>query len=393
MFTSESVTEGHPDKMCDQIADAVVDQFLVQDPYSRIRVECAVSSAILFIAANFSSKAVVDLAGVARKVIKRIGYSQADFNPASCSILTAPQAQSLKKRMAFETDSISDRAIDRMTSKNQVTLFGFACNQSPVLMPLPIYLAHKLAIQLAQARKQMHLPYLSPDGKVQVGVTFKDNRPSGIHSVTITANQLTKKKPTLKALRADVLEAVIKPVFKETPLKPTTKTKIHINPDGAHKGGPTKHSGLSGRKNAIDTYGEYSRHSGKALSGKDPLRIDRIGAYAARYAAKNVVAAGLADTCEIMLSYSIGQTRPVSLQVQTFGSGKKADERIAQILPRHFDFRLAGILKQFDLRRLPAESPKGFFERLASYGHFGRTDMDLPWEKTDKAEALAGDVA
>ena len=392
MFTSESVTEGHPDKMCDQIADAVVDQFLVQDPFSRIRVECAVSSAILFIAANFSSKAVVDLAGVARKVIKRIGYNQADFNPTSCSILTAPQAQSLKKRMTFDTGSISDRGIDKVTGKNQVTLFGYACNQSPVLMPLPIYLAQKLAMQLTLTRKQMHLPYLSPDGKVQVGVTYKDNQPKGIHSVTITANQLTKKKPSLKKLRADVLEAVIKPVFAEAPLKLTTKTKIHINPDGAHKGGPTKHGGLSGRKNAIDTYGEYARHSGKALSGKDPLRIDRIGAYAARYAAKNVVAAGLADICEIMLSYSIGQTRPVSLQVQTFGTGKVPDEHIAQLLPRHFDFRLAGILKQFDLRRLPAESPKGFFEQLASYGHFGRTDMDLPWEETDKAEELAGDV-
>jgi S-adenosylmethionine synthetase len=393
MFTSESVTEGHPDKLCDQIADAAIDQFLVQDPYSRIRVECAVSSAILFIAANFSSKAVVDLAGVARKVIKRIGYNQADFNPTSCSILTAPQALSLKKRMEFETDNISDRDIDKLSSKNQVTLFGFACDQTPVLMPLPIYLAQKLAMQLTLVRKQMHLPYLSPDGKVQVGVTYRDNKPDGIHSVTVTANQLAKKKPSLKTLRGDVLETVIKPVFAEESLGLNSKTKIHINPDGAHRGGPTKHSGLSGRKNAIDTYGEYSRHSGKALSGKDPLRIDRIGAYVARYAAKNVVAAGLSGQCEIMLSYSIGQTRPVSLQVQTFGTGKVPDERIAQFLQRHFDFRLAGILKQFNLRRLPAESPGGFFERLAAYGHFGRTDMELPWEKTDKAETLAGDVA
>jgi S-adenosylmethionine synthetase len=280
-----------------------------------------------------------------------------------------------------------------MKIKNQVTLFGFACNQSPVLMPLPIYLAHKLAFQLTQVRKQMQLPYLSPDGKVQVGVTYRNGVPHSIHSVTITANQLNKKKPSLKTLRRDVLETVIKPVFKNEPLGLTKQTKINVNPDGVHLGGPTLHSGLSGRKNAIDTYGEYSRHSGKALSGKDPLRIDRIGAYAARYAAKNVVAAGLAGQCEIMLSYSIGQTRPVSLQVQTFGTGNLADEKIARLLQKHFDFRLAGILKQFDLRRLPAESSLGFFERLAAYGHFGRSDMDLPWEKIDHVEALADELS
>jgi S-adenosylmethionine synthetase len=389
MFTSESVTEGHPDKLCDQIADAIVDQFLIQDPYARIRVECAVSSAILFIAANFASLATVDLAGVARKVIKRIGYNQPDFNPTSCSILTAPRSLARKKRMEFEINNLTDKAINKIVVKNQVTLFGFACNQTPVLMPLPLYLAQKLAFRLTQVRKNMHLPYLSPDGKVQVGVTYKDGQPSSIHGVTVTANQQTKKKPSLKTLRGDVLEAVIKPVFENEPLGLTRKTKIHVNPDGAHLGGPTRHSGLSGRKNAIDTYGEYSRHSGKALSGKDPLRIDRIGAYAARYAAKNVVAAGLADQCEIMLSYSIGQTGPVSLQVQTFGTGNLSDKRIAKLLQAHFDFRLAGILKQFDLRRLPAESSQGFFERLAAYGHFGRTDMDLPWEKTDKAKDLA----
>lgn len=389
MFTSESVTEGHPDKLCDQIADAVVDQFLIQDPYARIRVECAVSSAILFIAANFSSLATVDLTGVARKVIKRIGYNQPDFNSTSCSILTAPHALCREDRIAFDTGTISEKEIEKIKITNQVTLFGFACNQSPVLMPLPIYLAHKLAFRLTEVRKQMLLPYLSPDGKVQVGVTYQNGQPKHIHSVTVTANQLTEAGPPLKTLRGDVVDAVIRPVFQETPLKLTRQTKIHVNPDGAHLGGPTLHSGLSGRKNAIDTYGEYSRHSGKALSGKDPLRIDRIGAYAARYAAKNVVAAGLADHCEIMLSYSIGQTRPVSLQVQTFGSSRVPAERIARRLPEYFDFRLAGILKHFDLRRLPAESDLGFFERLAAYGHFGRTDMALPWEKTDKAEMLA----
>jgi len=392
MFTSESVTEGHPDKLCDQISDAVVDQFLIQDPYARIRVECAVSSAILFIAANFASIAKVDLAHAARKIIKQIGYDQLDFNPSGCSILTAPKALPIDKSYAFSTQALTDAEIDRIPAKNQVTLFGFACNQSPMLMPLPIYLAHHLARQLAEVRKQLILPYLSPDGKVQVGITYRDGLPYRVHSVTVTAHQLEIRKPGIRALRSDIREAVILPVLEREGMPVNRRTRIHVNPDGLHLGGPTLHSGLSGRKNAIDTYGEYSRHSGKALSGKDPMRIDRIGAYAARHAAKNIVAAGLADQCEVMLSYSIGQTKPVSLQVSTYGTGKIPDNALSQMAVRHFDFRLAGILKRFDLRRLPASRPGGFFRQLAAYGHFGRTDLDLPWEATDKAEALEGEI-
>jgi S-adenosylmethionine synthetase len=389
MFTSESVTGGHPDKMCDQIADAVVDQFLVQDPYSRIRVECAVSSAILFIAASFRSLANVDLAQVARKVIKKIGYDGTDFNSQNCSILTAPQAQAVKPQYRFEPHTLSDDEINRISVKNQVTLFGFACNQSESYMPLPIDLAHKLARQLAEVRKKMVLPYLSPEGKVQVGIAYRDGRPTRIHSLTVTANQREEKRPSLRTLRGDIREAVIDPVFAGTPLRLNRRTQIHVNPDGVQLGGPTRHSGLSGKKNAIDTYGEYSRHSGKALSGKDPLRIDRIGAYAARHAAKNVVAAGLADQCEIMLSYSIGQTGPVSLQVETAGTGRIPDEDIADLILRHFDFRLAGILKAFDLQRLPARHAGGFYEKLAAYGHFGRPDLELPWEALDRVAALS----
>jgi len=389
MFTSESVTEGHPDKLCDQISDAIVDHFIRQDPYARVRVECAVSSAIIFIAARFASSAKVDFAHLARKVIRKIGYDQPDFNDKICSILSAPQELPVDKSNQFEEAELTEARIDKIAAKNQVTLFGFACDHTPVLMPLPIWLSNKLARQLTFVRKNNILPYLQPDGKVQVGVSFQERNPSRIYSVTIAASQNKPDKPGAKKLHQDILENVIKPVFKDEPIRPDRKTRIFINPDGPYLGGPTHHSGLTGRKSAVDTYGEYARHSGDALSGKDPLRIDRIGAYAARYAAKNVVAAGLASECEVMLSYSIGLTQPVSLQVQTFGTGKIPEARIAELLAENFEFRLAGILKQFQLRQLPVKHLDGFFQQLAAYGHFGRTDMDLPWEATDKADKLA----
>ena len=232
------------------------------------------------------------------------------------------------------------------------------------------------------------LPYLMPDGKVQVGVEYEDRKPVHMHSITVTASQRNDREPTLKTLREDIEEKVIKPVFVDQPIKPDKKTRIFINPDGPFLGGPTYHSGLTGRKNGVDTYGEYCRHSGNALSGKDPSRIDRVGAYVARYAAKNVVAAGLASECEITLSYSLGITRPVSLHVETFGTGNLPDMEIRERVKKHFDFRLAAILRDFKLRHLPAEHPEGFYAKLAAYGHFGRMDMDLPWEKTDKAELL-----
>lgn len=388
MMTSESVTEGHPDKLCDQISDAIVDHFLLQDPYARVRAECAVSSAVVFIAARFSADATVDFSNVARKVIKKIGYSQKDFNAKTCSILTSTQLQPPDEERRFREHELTEEEIDRIPVKNQVTVFGFACDQSPVLMPLPIWLAHKLARQLTVVRKEEKLPYVMPDGKVQVGVEYRDQKPFRIHGVTVTASQRKASEPNPDTLHRDILREVIEPAFDGETTKPDGDTRIFVNPDGAFLGGPSNHSGLTGRKNAIDTYGEYSRHSGKALSGKDPLRIDRSGAYAARHAAKNVVAARLARACEVTISYSIGLTLPVSLQVDTFGTGVISDEEIADRLAEVFDLRLAGIVRRFNLRHLPAMHPDGFYQKLAAYGHFGRPDMDLPWERLDQVHAL-----
>jgi S-adenosylmethionine synthetase len=252
-------------------------------------------------------------------------------------------------------------------------------------MPLPIWLAHKLARRLSEVRRKDILSYLTPDGKTQVGVEFRNRKPYRIHSITVIASQNKASKPDLEKLQQDIRQTVIQPVFEDEAIKPDEGTRIFVNPDGSFvKGGPAVHSGLTGRKNAIDTYGEYAHHSGSALSGKDPIRIDRVGAYAARYAAKNIVAANLADECEVQLSYSIGLARPVSIQVETFGTGKISDEEITILLDRHFDFRLAGIVKQFNLRYLPALNKGVFYRKLAAYGHVGRVDLELPWEKTDK---------
>ncbi len=258
-------------------------------------------------------------------------------------------------------------------------------------MPLPIWLANRLAKRLGEVRHAKRLPYLLPDGRVQVAVAYQRRRPARIHGVTVMASLEHPKQVDAKTLTADLMETVIEPVFANEPIRPDKETRILVNPDGPYQGGPTHHSGLTGRKSAVDTYGEYARHSGDALSGKDPMRVDRVGAYAARYAAKNIVAAGLAAECEVMLSYSIGITRPVSLEIQTFGTGKLPDEKIRDILERQFEFRLAGIMKHFRLRHLPSKHTEGYFQRLAAYGHFGREDLDLPWKKTDKAEALKAD--
>jgi S-adenosylmethionine synthetase len=288
-----------------------------------------------------------------------------------------------------DENNLSEEAIAKLMVKNQATVFGYACNQTAAAMPLPIFLAHKLARRLASVRVEKNFRYLAPDGKTQVGVEYRDRRPRRIHSLTVIASQKTADEPGMKRLIEDMMEAVIKPVFRDEAIQPDEKTRIFINPDGPFViGGPAIHSGLTGRKNAIDTYGEFARHSGAALSGKDPTRIDRIGAYAARHAAKNVVAAGLAEECEVQLSYSIGLAAPVSVQVQTFGSGKLADEHLAALVVRQFDFRLAGIIKNFNLRHLPAAVKGGFYQKLAAYGHVGRTDLNLPWENTDRVEVL-----
>ena len=389
VFTSESVTEGHPDKLCDQISDAFVDHFLQQDPFSRVIAECAVATSIVFIAARFASRAVVDFPSLARDTINRIGYSQSTFNAKTCSILTSLKELPSDEYLPVDERNLSDEEIEMIPVKNQVTVFGFACNQTPSLMPLPIWLAHKFSRRLTSVRLQRILPYLAPDGKTQVGVEYTDRRPSRIHSITVIASQTKEGQPDIKRLYDDIMETVILPAFLDEDIKPDERTRIFINPDGPFiTGGPSVHSGLTGKKTAVDMYGEYARQSGAALSGKDPSRIDRIGAYAARYAAKNVVAAGLADECEIQLSYSIGFSRPVSIQVETFRTGIIPDSQIALRVAEHFDFRLAGIIKQFSLRFLPSIIKGGFYRKLAAYGHVGRMDIGLPWELTDKSALL-----
>ncbi len=396
IFSSESVTEGHPDKLCDQISDAIVDHFLQQDPYASVIAECAVSTAILFIAARFSSSAYVDFSNVARTVISQIGYEQKEFNSKTCSIITSLKELPPETQHNFDERKLSEEEIEQIPVRNQVTLFGFACNQTSAFMPLPVWLAHKLARKLTSVRLQRMLPYLMPDGKTQVGVEYRNGRPSHIHSITVIASQLKptyKGGPELSRLRDDITEMVVKPSFHDEEVRPDNRTKIFINPDGPFiLGGPSVHSGLTGRKNSIDTYGEYARQSGAALSGKDPMRIDRVGAYAARYAAKNIVAAGLAEECELQLSYSIGLARPVSIQVETFGTGKIPDDKIASLVEKYFDFRLASIIRQFNLRYLPSIIKGGFYRKLSAYGHVGRMDIGLPWELTDKAAAIREDA-
>jgi S-adenosylmethionine synthetase len=388
IHTSESVTEGHPDKVCDQISDAIIDRFLEHDFCARVTAECAVSQSVVFISARFASKAKVDFTHVARKVIRRIGYVDPDFDYKTCSILTSLKEMA-RQDQGLDAETMCKEDLPPIPVDDQVTLFGFACDQTPALIPLPIYLAHKLSRRLAHVRLQSILPYLSPDGTTQVAVEFKDHRPHRIYSIAVNTSQTDRTFPKPDRLRDDILENVVHFAFLDEPIAPDDQTRIFVNPGGPLRlGGPSVHSGLTGRKNAIDTYGGFSRNSGSALSGKDPMRIDRVGAYMARYAAKNVVAAGLADQCEILVSYTIGLAKPASIQVETMGTGKIPDEEIAVRVRRHFDFTLTGILKQFSLRRLPSLSKGGFYRKLATYGHVGRTDFDVPWERTDMLDQL-----
>lgn len=393
MFASESVTEGHPDKLCDRISDAIVDSFLKNDPYARAIVECAVSTAIVFISARFETDNIIDFPKIARKTIEQVGYDGPDFNSKTCSIITSLKELPSNKYRYIDEKELSDEEIEQISVKDRATVFGFACNQTPNLMPLPISLAHQLAIRLSVVRAEKILPYLAPDGKTQVGVEYCSRQPKRIHSITIIPSlnqELVSSKLDCQKIHRDLQETVIEVVFQNQAIQPDDRTRVYIDlNDSFGIGGPSVHSGMTGRKNGIDTYGEYARHSGAALSGKDPTRIDRVGAYVARYAAKNIVAAGLADECEVQLSYSIGLARPVSIQVETFGTGKISDDEIGTLLERHFDFRLAGIIKQFNLRFLPSIVKGGFYKRLAAYGHMGRTDLGLvPWEELDKVPLL-----
>lgn len=388
IFTSESVTEGHPDKLCDQISDAIVDEFLRQDPLARISTECAVARGVIFIAARFASTAVVDIPNIARSLVRQVGYDHGEFNAQDCSILTQLSEFKADDYMRSDERNLSDEELDRFVVKDQVTVFGYACRQTPAFMPLPIWLAHKLARRLSAVRFEGLLPFLGPDGKTQVGIEYINRRPHRIHSITLVASQRERSAPTLDKLKEALYEQVIEPALRDENLGADRATKVFLNPDGAFVGGPSYHAGLTGRKTGVDSYGEYCRHSGAALSGKDPLRIDRIGAYAARYVAKNIIAAELADECEVQLSYTIGLAAPVSINVETFGTGRINDNEIAGRIERVFDLRLGAIMRDLRLRRLPAEVKQGFYRRLAAYGHVGRMDMGLPWETTGKADEL-----
>lgn len=389
LFTSESVTEGHPDRLCDTISDAVVDHFLRQDPYSRIIAECALSKGVVFLAARFASHAIVDLPDVARSVIGSVGYRPEDFDAADCTVVTSLITMPLDQRAQADELEMSDSEIDHLTVKNQATVFGFACTQTPELMPLPIMLANRMARGLTAARHQRKMPYLSPDCTIQVGVEYASGKPARIHGITVIAGYEGKGRIDPVAIREDMVRHLITPAFSDEPLQPDDHTEIFVNPQGAFpKSGPASHSGMTGRKTASDTYGAYARHSGSALSGKDPSRIDRIGAYAARYAAKNVVAAGLAEECEVQLSYSIGHAGPVSVQVQTFGTGAISDSELKRHLEQLFDFRVGAIIRDFNLRHLPSDYPDGFYTKLAAHGHLANTLIELPWEKADKSGLL-----
>lgn len=384
IFSSESVTCGHPDKLCDQISDAAIDALLRADRSARASIECAVATGIVFLAARSAANAVIDLPAVARGVIADAGYREGSFNARNCSILTSI-AELPSEQRVFDATEFDDRLFERLVAQEQVNAFGYACRETPELMPLPISLAHRLARALDDFRHRA-APWLSPDGKTQVSVEYQTHRPARIHAASLNVALVAD------AIHADAeegLRALALAVLGSSEVPFDRSTSIHINVASRDADGPAGHAGLTGRKNGIDTYGEISRQSGAALSGKDPSRIDRIGAYAARHAAKNVVAAGLAERCEVHLAYTIGQARPISIAVDTFGTGGIGDDIVAGRLGASFDFRPAAIASRFALRSQPAEAgDAGFFRRLAVYGHFGRSDMELPWENTDMANAL-----
>ncbi len=388
VFSSESVTAGHPDKLCDQISDAIVDRHLHQDPLARVAAECAVSTSILFVSVKSASSATVDAPAAAREVLRELRYvGDRGFDARTCTIMTSLYDMGDELVQRVNEDTLDEDALERITAHDQATVFGYACGDTEVGLPLPIWLAHRLARRLSEV--QSELDYLSPDGKTQVAVEYRDHQPMRIHGISILACQHKRGRPTESVLANDVRERVIEHAFKDLRWKPDAQTRIAINPHGAQvPGGPTQHAGLTGRKTAVDSYGEFARAGAAALSGKDPSRIDRAGAYAARHAARHVVAAGLAQRCEVQLSYSIGLPRPVSVMVQTFGTGTLPDDVLAQRVSRVFDFRPAGIVRRFRLRALPAQRAGVFYRNLAAYGQVGRADLDLPWERLDQLAQL-----
>ena len=383
LFTSESVTEGHPDKICDQISDAVLDALMEQDPMSRVACETSITTGLVLVMGEITTKAYVDIQKIVRETIREIGYDRAKygFDCDTCGVITAIDEQSadiamgVDKALEAKEHLMSDDDIEAIGAGDQGMMFGFATNETPEYMPYPIALAHKLARKLTEVRKNGTLSYLRPDGKTQVTVEYDENGKAKRLDAVVLSTQ-HGEEVSQEQIHEDIKKYVFDPVLPADMVD--EDTKFFINPTGRFViGGPNGDSGLTGRKIIVDTYGGYARHGGGAFSGKDCTKVDRSAAYAARYVAKNIVAAGLADKCEIQLSYAIGVARPTSIMVDTFGTGKVSDEKLVEIIREHFDLRPAGIIKMLDLRR-------PIYKQTAAYGHFGRTDLDLPWEKLDK---------
>ena len=387
LFTSESVTEGHPDKICDQISDAVLDALMEQDPMSRVACETSITTGLVLVMGEITTNAYVDIQKIVRETIREIGYDRAKygFDCDTCGVITAIDEQSsdiamgVDKALEAKEHLMSEDDIEAIGAGDQGMMFGFATNETPEYMPYPIALAHKLARKLTEVRKNGTLPYLRPDGKTQVTVEYDENdKPVRLDAVVLSTQH--GEEVSQEQIHADVKKHIFDEVLPQELID--ENTKFFINPTGRFViGGPNGDSGLTGRKIIVDTYGGYARHGGGAFSGKDCTKVDRSAAYAARYVAKNIVAAGLADKCEIQLSYAIGVARPTSIMVDTFGTGKLSDEKLVEIIRENFDLRPAGIIRMLDLRR-------PIYKETAAYGHFGRTDLDLPWEKLDRVDAL-----
>jgi S-adenosylmethionine synthetase len=402
LFTSESVTEGHPDKICDQISDTILDAILAQDPSSRVAAEVVVNTGLVLVTGEITTKAQINYVELVRKKIAEIGYTHAEngFSANSCSVLIALDEQSPDISQGVtsaqeQRENLSDSELDEIGAGDQGLMFGYACNETAELMPMPISLAHRISRRLAKVRKEGDLDYLRPDGKTQVSVQYEDGKPIGIDTILVstqhteTIGDLSDNTAIQKKIKDDLWAVVVEPVFAEIDLKPNDQTRFLVNPTGKFVvGGPQGDSGLTGRKIIVDTYGGYSRHGGGAFSGKDPTKVDRSASYACRYVANNIVAAGLADKCEVQVSYAIGVARPVSIFIETFGTAKVAEEFLLDLVKQHFELRPAGIIQTLNLRNLPQERGGRFYQDVAAYGHFGRTDLDLSWEKTDKAKLL-----